>query len=93
MPALDDLVLSNLDKSSLCAIIPDLIVSALCPNLHDLKFKDANASTIAALSACLQVGANSPSMRVVVAADVTDSDDTTHQLIHALRSTGIDVTV
>ncbi|OJA11618.1 hypothetical protein AZE42_05474 [Rhizopogon vesiculosus] len=94
-PTLDDLVLSSLDGSNVQAIAPGLISSSLCPSLRDLTFKDANSSTIAALSASLQVGTriNSPSMRVAVVADITDSDDATHQLIHALRSSGIEVTV
>ncbi|KAG2072091.1 hypothetical protein BDR04DRAFT_1097414 [Suillus decipiens] len=93
---LDHLVLSGLDKTNLQAIVPDLIAAALCPSLLNLKFNDVDP-TIAALLASLPVGIirdpNSPSMRVVVVADVVDINDATHDLVHVLRATGVDVII
>jgi hypothetical protein len=92
-PTLEHLLLSALDNSSLRAIASDLITPSLCQGLHDLKFKDADVSTIAALSACLPLAVGSPSTHVIVAANFTDRDDPTHQLIHALRLSGINIEV
>jgi hypothetical protein len=92
-PTLEHLLLSALDNSSLRAIASDLITSSLCQSLHDLKFKDADVSTITALSACLPLAVGSPSTRVIVAANFTGRDDPTHQLIHALRLAGINIEV
>ncbi|KAG1727135.1 hypothetical protein EDB19DRAFT_1751000 [Suillus lakei] len=89
---LDHLVLSGLDKANLQAIVPDLITAALCPSLLDLKFNGAD-STITALLTSLPASivrnSNSPSMRVVVIADVPDSEVTTHELVHVLRAAGV----
>ncbi|KAG2047158.1 hypothetical protein BDR06DRAFT_120963 [Suillus hirtellus] len=93
---LDHLVLSGLDKPNLQAIIPDLIAAALCPSLLDLKFNDTGP-TIAALLASLPVGivrnSNSPSMRIIVVANAADSDDVTHELVHLLRTAGVEAMI
>ena len=67
---LEHLLLYALDKSNLEAIAPDLITSLLCPSLHDLKFKNAEESSIAGLSVCLPFGEVSP--RRVIVPDITD---------------------
>jgi len=93
---LDHLVLSGLDKTNLQAIVPDLIAAALCPNLLDLKFNDADPMVVTLL-ASLPVGtlrsSNSPSMRVVVVANDADSDDATHELVHVLWAAGVKVVI
>jgi hypothetical protein len=52
---------------------------------------------VVTLLASLPVGTarspNSPSMRVTVVANVADSDDATHELVHVLWAAGVKVVI